>query len=187
MDRLIALSADRQVIIFTHRLGLLGLLTDKADALTTIHIRREPWGTGEPGEIPLDAKRPDRALADLKSRRVTRARNVLNEEGNEAYYPLGKGICSDLRILVERLVEFELLADVVQRHRRAVHTDGKIHKLARIRSADCELIDAMMSKYSCFEHSQSIEAPVQLPSPDEISADIDQLLAWHAEFTQRAA
>jgi len=187
IDRLIALSADRQVIVFTHRLSLLGLLTDKADALTTIHIRREPWGTGEPGEIPLDAKKPERALSDLRGRRVARARNVLNDEGHEAYYPLGKGICSDLRILVERLVEFVLLADVVQRHRRAVHTDGKIHKLARIRSADCALIEAMMSKYSCFEHSQSNEAPVQLPSPDEISADIDQLLAWHAEFTQRAA
>lgn len=185
VDRLVTLSASRQVIVFTHRLSLLGLITEKAEDLATIHIRREPWGTGEPGEIPLAAKKPEGALKDLKERRLTRARRTLNDDGNEAYYPLAKAICSDLRILAERLVEFVLLADVVQRHRRAVNTLGKIHQLAKITAADCALIDEMMTKYSRYEHSQSNEAPVEVPGPDEIAADIDRLLTWHAEFKGR--
>lgn len=186
IDRLIALSTSRQVVIFTHRLSLLGIITDKAETLHAIYITREPWGTGQPGEIPLDAKRPDRALADLKNRRLARARNVLGVEGNEAYYPLAKAICSDYRILVERLIEFVLLADVVQRHRRAMKTLGNIHLLARIRQEDCALLDEMMTKYSRYEHSQPNEAPVQPPTPDEIAADIDRLLGWHQEFSNRA-
>lgn len=36
------------------------------------------------------------------------------------------------------------------------------------------------------EHSQSSEAPVELPEPDELKADIERLIAWHSEFTKRA-
>jgi energy-coupling factor transporter ATP-binding protein EcfA2 len=67
IDRLIRLSQDRQVIVFTHRLSLLGIISEKAgDGLATVHIRREPWGTGQPGDVPLFGKRPDRALTALK-------------------------------------------------------------------------------------------------------------------------
>lgn len=187
IDRLIALSQSRQVIIFTHRLSMLGIISDKveADDLNSVHIRRETWGTGEPGQLPLFGKRPDRALNGLRDDRLARARRTLNEQGHEAYYPLGKAICSDIRILTERIVELVLLADVIQRHRRAVNTMGKIQQLAKITIADCTLIDSIMSKYSAFEHSQPNEAPVELPEPDEISADINRVIAWHTEFNSR--
>lgn len=186
IDRLIALSETRQVIVFTHRLSLLGIISDKAAAsLHTVHIRRETWGTGQPGEVPLYGKRPDAALNDLKIGRLARARNALDTEGADAYYPLAKAICSDLRILAERIVEFVFLADVVQRHRRAVNTQGKIHQLAKIRTSDCDLIDEIMTKYSCFEHSQPTETPIGLPQPDELATDLDRLLSWHSEFKTR--
>lgn len=185
IDRLIALSVSRQVIVLTHRLSLLGLITDKAAAPHVINIRREPWGTGQPGDVPIFGKRPDSALTDLKNSRLVRARNTLNTEGAEAYYPLAKAICSDFRILLERIVELALLADVVQRHRRAVNTQGKIQQLAKIRAGDCDLVDGFMSKYSRYEHSQSSEAPVEPPQPEELEADIDCLIAWHAEFRAR--
>jgi ABC-type uncharacterized transport system ATPase subunit len=185
IDRLIAISEARQVIVFTHRLSFLGIISGKATNLHDVNIRREPWGTGEPGEVPIFGKRPERALNHLKNDRLARARTSLEAEGAEAYYPLAKAICSDFRILTERIVELVFLADVVQRHRRAVNTQGKIHQLAKIRVEDCDLVDALMTKYSCYEHSQSSEAPVELPSPDEIATDIDNLLDWHAEFTKR--
>lgn len=186
IDRLIALSGTRQVIVFTHRLSLLGIISDKAANIHTVHIRREAWGTGQPGEVPLYGKRPEAALIDLKNGRLVRARNALNAEGADSYYPLAKSICSDVRILTERIVEFVFLADVVQRHRRAVNTQGKIHQLAKIRTSDCDFIDEMMTKYSCFEHSQPPETPVELPQPDELTADLDRLLSWHSEFKTRA-
>ena len=43
-----------------------------------------------------------------------------------------------------------------------------------------------MTKYSCFEHSQSSEAPVEVPAPDELRADIQRLIDWHNEFTKRS-
>lgn len=189
IDRLIALSANRQVIVFTHRLSLLGLVTDKTDAedLTAINIRREDWGTGQPGELPLYGKNPESALNSLKNSRVGQARNVLRSEGHDAYYPLAKAICSDLRVTLERLIENTLLSDVIQRHRRSLKTLNKIQRLALINANDCTFIEAMMTKYSRFEHSQTAEAPVQLPTPEEFTTDLDELLTWNREFMRRHA
>lgn len=184
IDRLIELSTDRQVIILTHRLSLLGILDDKAEPKITT-IRHEVWGSGQPGEIPIFGKKPDRALKDLKNDRLGKARTALTTQGQDAYYPLAKAICSDIRILVERIVELVLLADVIQRHRRAVNTQGKIQNLAKISAADCALVDKFMSRYSKYEHSQSAEAPVELPTPDELTGDLDELISWLDEFKGR--
>ncbi len=61
---------------------------------------------------------------------------------------------TDMRILVERMVEDTLLNKVVCRFRRAVHTQKKIASLAKIKPEDCQLIDEFMTKYSRYEHSQ---------------------------------
>lgn len=186
IERLVQLSESRQVIVFTHRLSFMGLIGEKARDVASVHIRQESWGAGETGDVPLYGKRPDSALKDLNNTRLSKARNTLQMEGGEAYYPLGKAICSDFRILLERMVEFVLLADVIQRHRRDVTTKGKIKNLAKIIPSDCELIEELMSKYSRYEHSQSNEAPVEIPSPDELGEDITRLLTWHGEFTNRS-
>ena len=186
IDRLVQLSETRQIIVFTHRLSFMGLIGEKADDMTCVHIRQEPWGAGETGDVPLYGKKPDPALNHLLNTRLAQARNAHQEQGWDMYYPLGKSICSDFRILLERVVEFVMLADVVQRHRREVHTKNKIQHLAKINSTDCELIADLMTKYSCFEHSQSNEAPVEVPEPDELKADIQRLIDWQNEFTRRS-
>ncbi len=186
IDRLVQLSETRQIIVFTHRFSFMGLIGEKADDMTCVHIRQESWGAGETGDVPLYGKKPEAALKDLANVRVPQARNVFQLQGSDAYYPLGKAICSDFRILLERIVEFVLLADVVQRHRRAVNTLGKIQNLAKITMTDCALIEQLMTKYSSYEHSQSSEAPVELPEPDELKNDIELLIGWHNEFTKRS-
>lgn len=78
--RLIELSQERQVLVFTHRLSFLGIMSDKAgDALNCISIRREDWGTGEVGQVPIYGKNPKGALNTLKQERVRIAENMLNE------------------------------------------------------------------------------------------------------------
>ena len=151
-----------------------------------VFLRREHWGTGEPGDVPLFGKKPDKALKALKNDRLVRANKILESDGSDVYYPLGKAICSDFRILMERVIEVVFLADVVQRHRRAIKTMGKVAELAKITNADCQLVDKMMTKYSCHEYSQSNEAPVDLPTPDELGCDIQEVLDWHAEFSKRS-
>lgn len=186
VNRLVALSLDRQVIVFTHRLSLLTLLQDYAKKLNIdpeiVCIRNEIWGTGEPGDLPLYAKKPEKSLNDLINTRLPKARKQMESEGWQNYEPEAKAICSDFRILLERMIENELLADVVQRFRRAINTVGKIEKLSKIKEDDCKFFDDLMTKYSRYEHSQSIEAPVPVPPPEELQEDLEALKKWREEF-----
>lgn len=184
IERLVHLSNDRQVIIFTHRLSFLSLITEMGTP-HCIHIRREPWGTGEPGEIPIFGKQPIKAIKHLKNERLQQAKKIYSTDGFELYYPLAKSLCSDIRILVERIVELDFLADVIQRHRRAVHTLNKVDQLAKIIPEDCTFIEKLMTDYSGFEHSQSLEFPVEVPTPDEIESTLDSIIKWHTEFKNR--
>lgn len=184
IDRLIELSRDRQVLVFTHRLSFLGIISDKARC-KQVNIRQEPWGSGEVGEIPIFGKKPEKALNHLKESRLVTAKNLYTAHGSEVYYPLAKAICSDFRILLERIIELYFLSDVVQRHRRAINTLGKVENLAKITEDDCSLIDTYMTKYSIYEHSQSSESPTTMPEPDELETDIDAVLDWYNEFKRR--
>lgn len=188
--KLISLSKTRQVIVFTHRLSLLGLLQDygKKDGITPeiSSIRRESWGLGEPGETPIFAKKPGSALNCLLNERLSKAEKVYDSEGVSQYELIAKGICSDFRILLERIVEADLLAGVVQRFSRAVNTLGKIEKLANITKQDCQTIEELMTKYSIYEHSQPNEAPVPLPLPEELKMDLKSLISWREDFVSRS-
>ena len=189
VKRIAKLSLTRQVIVFTHRLSFVTLLEEAAKKAgiesNVTWLKAESWGTGEPGETPLFAKKPDRALNHLMNDRLSRARKILDEFGREEYDVLAKSICSDFRILIERFIENDLLGDVVQRFRREVNTKGKIHNLARISVEDCRLFEDFMTKYSSYEHSQSYETPIMLPDPDELKADMDCLKAWLDDFKIR--
>jgi energy-coupling factor transporter ATP-binding protein EcfA2 len=191
IKRIARLSLSRQVIIFTHRLSFLTLLEEAASDLGIEYdvtwLRSESWGTGEPGETPVFAKKPDKALNLLLNERLSRARKILEEHGRIEYDLLAKGICSDFRILIERLIENDLLSDVVQRFRRSVNTMGKIHKLAHISVDDCKMFEEFMTKYSTYEHSQSYETPVMLPEPDELKEDMETIKNWLKEFKTRTS
>ena len=178
------MSADRQVIVFTHRLSFLGILCDKSNP-DVVCIRSGSWGTGEPVDIPMFGIKPDKALKKLRDERLPQAERLFLEQGSGAYYPLAKSICTDFRILVEKLVEFVLLADVVQRHRRDIKTKGEIYHLCKIRKTDCAVVDNFMTKYSQYEHSQSFESPVDVPEPESIRNDIENLLKWYDEYKNR--
>jgi len=190
VQRLVRLAADRQVIVFTHRISLLVLLQDygkKEDRDPKVTcVRSEAWGTGEPGDTPLFAKKPEKALNTLLNESLTKARNTLHKEGQSSYSLIAKAICSDFRIVLERMIEADLLADVVQRFRRAITTQGKLEKLPKITPEDCRLFDELMTKYSRYEHSQPNEAPVVLPDPDELKADLESLRDWRTSFIARA-
>ena len=42
-----------------------------------------------------------------------------------------------------------------------------------------------MTRYSCYEHSQPSETPIEIPQPTEIEKDVDNLLKWLTEFNSR--
>ena len=189
IERLIELSKNRQVIVFTHRLSFLGIIDDKAERTgvtpNIIHISCEPWGTGNPGDVPIYGQKTKEALNKLKIERLPQAKKVFESKGSEAYYPLCKAICSDFRIILERIVENILLSGIVLRHRRDVQTKNKLIKLLVIEKSDCDNIDGLMTKYSFHEHSQPPEAPVFIPEPIELDTDLANLIKWHEEFQRK--
>lgn len=189
VNRLLSLSQKRQVIVFTHRLSLLVLLEEKAKAQGVnahrICLSEERWGAGEPQDPPLQFRTPDNALNALLGEWLPRARKELLAAGRDKYEILAKALCSEIRILLERFIENDLLADVVKRFRRAINTQGKLKYVARVTPEDCELFDGLMTQYSRYEHSQPDELPIKLPEPEEIEEDLRRLKAWYDEFKSR--
>lgn len=189
VERLVELSKSKQVIVFTHRISLVTLIEELAKkhniGTNVISLRKELWGAGEPNETPINVKNPEAALNSLINDRLSRANKILNEFGQAEYDSIAKAICSDFRIIIERFVENKLLCDIVQRFRRAINTLGKLEKIPLITVDDCKLFDELMTKYSKYEHSQSIDLPVFPPSIEELRCDMEKLKKWYEDFKKR--
>ena len=189
VQRLVQLAQNRQVIVFTHRLSLLGLLKEYAEkedvGVQVVQLRKQPWGAGEPGSVAIENMEAVKALTKELPVRLASAEQLLQSDGVEAYNIQAQSICSETRKVIERLVEEVLLHNIVIRHRRQIKTGQKLHKLARIELEDCNLIDEMMSKFSRYEHSQSGEAPVPPPLPSELRADIQRMIDWKTKYLAR--
>ncbi|PMR67097.1 AAA family ATPase [Halomonas heilongjiangensis] len=190
VQRLIELSEDKQVIVFTHRLSLLGTIKHFAEKksikIDVVSIRSAGWGTGEPAPIPLSQSDIKSALNTLMNQRYQDAKKASENGEFEHAEILLKSMCSDFRTLVERSIENDLLCGVVQRFQRPVHT-LKIKDLVKLKDTDCNLLDSLMTKYSGFEHSQPAESPLELPEPGDLMADMTSLKSWREEYVKRLA
>lgn len=188
VQRLIELSQDKQVIVFTHRLSLLGTIRHFADntplRLNVLSIRSVEWGTGEPAPIPISQSDIKAALNILMNQRIQDVKRNGENGEYEIAEILMKSICSDFRILLERSIENDLLCGVVQRYQRPVKS-LKLKELGRLQVKDCDFLDGLMTKYSAFEHSQPDESPVELPNSDELLADMTALKTWREEYAKR--
>ncbi|MDR5826247.1 AAA family ATPase [Caballeronia sp. LP006] len=200
VKRLVDLSHERQVIIFTHRLSLVAQveslvkkIQDKAFLakqptpieLNSLSLRRLGKTVGLIADINIRDAKPDKALNRIRNESLKQLRKLHDEADVAGYDEKVKGICSDVRILVEKCVETILLNDVLIRFRRSITTQNKIGKLAKIKADDCALIDDLMTRYSVFEHSQSTELPAECPDVDVLEKDVDVMIAWIKEFTER--
>lgn len=198
VERLVTLAATRQVIIFTHRLSLVALVeavTDKWSKMpemptvtpTVTSLRRMDKCAGIVAPQNARDVKPEKAVRGLMDNTLKRLRKLQVEADVESYEIHAKSACSDFRIIVERTVEFILLADVIIRFRRAINTQNKLHKIAKVTSADCVFIDDLMTRYSVFEHSQSDELPSNPLELDVFEADVTALNDWLKEFVARDA
>ncbi|MDI9335657.1 MAG: AAA family ATPase [Gammaproteobacteria bacterium] len=187
VERLVELSRDKQVIVFTHRLSLLGTIQDSAKKkeidLDVLSIRSADWGTGEPASIPIAQKDIKSALNTLINQCQDAKKDCKNGEFESVDFRR-KSMCSDFRIVVERAIENDLLCGVVQRFQRPIHT-LKLRELAKLTPTDCDFLDSLMTKYSKFAHSQPSEQPVDLPKLDEILEDMKLLKEWREEYQKK--
>ncbi|CAE6848569.1 AAA family ATPase [Xanthomonas arboricola] len=202
-NRLLQLAKSRQVLVFTHRTSLLVALEDAADKFgkdpnhpskewKSLHFNKR-WianfngACGElEGESVSNAPSTADAIKALENS-IYDARKTGEDDGANAYKAIATGLCRDVRILLERMVEEDLLNKVVLRQRRSVTTDNRLAVLPNITLQDCQRFDELMTKYSTLVHSQSSENPADLPDADEIKTDVEGLKAWRTEFKKRPA
>lgn len=191
--RLAALAQTRQVLVFTHRLSLYGAMEDvarkvgdkwKDQHLSQLCIEAYSGAAGHPVAQSVWSAKTESAN-NILLERLNLAKRAGDVAGGEAYRAQAQGICSDFRKLLERTVEDDLLFAVVKRHRRSVSTDNKLSALSLIEPEDCQFIDGLMTKYSCYEHSQSQEVPVFIAEEPELRADIEALKQWRKDFVTR--
>jgi energy-coupling factor transporter ATP-binding protein EcfA2 len=187
-ERLAKLARERQVLVMTHRLSLYGAMKEVAkDAEVDLRQHCIESFDGIAGH-PVDQaawQAKTKAANNILLDRLVEAVRVGEVNGSEAYRNLAQGICSDFRKLLERTVEEDLLNEIVLRHRRSVTTDNRMGNLPSITLDDCEFIDCLMGKYSCYVHSQSQEAPVFIPEGPELRQDLVALKEWRDGWRQR--
>ncbi len=185
-QRLAKLSQSRQVVVFTHRLSLVGLLEKygaKCNIKPTIRFLSS-YRIGDITDQPIEFKRTDKAVNNLLGERLAAAKNAFGKS-DVAYEIEAKALCHDIRILIERIVEIDLLNEIIKRFSQEVNTKGRIHFIANITEADCTFIDDYMTKYSIYEHSQPEEAPVVFPTPGEIESDLMDIRDFIAAIRER--
>jgi energy-coupling factor transporter ATP-binding protein EcfA2 len=189
VKRIVELSKARQVIVFTHRLSFLSLLNDEANSQSVktknVTILSEYWGKGQPSRPLMDSQKPLAALNTLLDQRLTSAVKILQTIGTTEYLPISKSICSDFRITLERIIENDLLNQIVLRYRRGIQTKNRLHTLVKINQNDINLLDGMMSKYSIYEHSQSAVLPTKPIDPNDLKKDLEDVRDWILEFKKR--
>jgi energy-coupling factor transporter ATP-binding protein EcfA2 len=188
VKRLAELTKFRQVIVFTHRLSLCSMIEEelKKGKIESkfINLKRDSRGSGVPTAPPFITQSPLKAINSLLNDRIATARKIDNQD-YELYELVVGGICKQVRIVTEHIIETNLLNQVVKRYRRSITTQNRMHTLALITADDCKYLDEVMTKFSVYEHSQPDESPATIPELIEIEEDIKLLKSWLENFLER--
>lgn len=185
--RLVDETSERQVVVFTHDLVFVNDLRDMAEqkgvTTKTVTLNRGPAGAGiiEDGVSWIAAKVPERIDTLEKEARAARALYEMQDE--DRYRDAVVRIYSRLRASWERAIEDVGFAGVVHRHRDYIATQN-LRKVTVLTEADCAVLEAGFQKCCDFTdaHDPSRGRDGEVPPPNEIFQDIDQLKKWVDEI-----
>lgn len=196
--RLVRLSTDRQVIVFTHRLHFAHLLEhchtefNAAAALsnnpvraTITHIELRNSPLGQPAS-PNYLQRITmlKALNEMIGQDCAKIRKFQKEGEYDIADNMLQALASKFRNLIEQGIERELLSGIVSRFDYRVFSQ-KLPYLFALTAEDVALFHKMMSKYSCYDHSHSIEASAPTPNVDDLEKDLDKMRTWAKDYKNR--
>ena len=197
--RLIELSMERQVIVFTHRLAFAQLLESAASDFNAasaiagdtsraqirhIELRNSPLGHPSMPNY-VDSMKLDKAVNKLLDEDVRIIKGYFANGNYDAADAKTRALCTTFRNVIEYGVEQNLLSGVVSRFSRNVST-LKIPCLNAITQEDISLFDSMMTKYSYYDHSHSIETPLPPPDIADVEADLIRMRDWAKAFAKRS-
>lgn len=180
IDRLVKVAEHRQVIVFTHRISMVVGINEVASnlgvAYNEISLLSSKTRKGVPADVSNMGGKVKSQLNNLINDNLSKLRKM--DEFSPEYKSLFHNTCQDFRNIVEKSVEDELLGGVVKRFRKEVQTKNRLAKLAEITTADCNLIDRLMTRYSYYDHSMSDETPLLELTIDELESDLIELKNW---------
>lgn len=196
--RLVNLSSERQVIVFTHRLAFAQLLNEEFNeynkgaldveeknslTIKNIELRKDPLGQPCAPNF-VKAISLNSAMCEFLKNDISKIKKAQQNGEYDVVDFMIKALCSSFRSVIEQGIGQDLLCGIVSRFSRNVST-LKVPMLMAITKEDIELFHKMMSKYSCYEHSQSIETPNSLPDIKSIEADVIVMRDWATEYRKR--
>lgn len=176
--RLVEASQRRQVIVFTHRISVVVGISEKIkdkDMFHELSLKATRDRKGIPGQPDVNVSKSDKVLNTLINDNLSKLKKM--DELSEEYSREKHYICQQFRNCVEKSVEEFLIGEVVMRFRKDVQT-RRIKYLHTITQEDCDTVDAMMTKYSAYDHSMSSETPLIEFDISEIEEDMNKFSQW---------
>jgi len=186
-NKIVQMSANRQIIVWTHDLFFLRLLIDthKKDTDTDYHVIGIDSFNGISGvvtdEIPY--------LAKNVQERIDSIRKILSEHDGLAITD-GSGRQQKIdsaqkrvRMLLERSVEEVLSNKAYERFNKNVNVKrGNLSSYIVTEKSDVDFLLAMYSKYSVPIHDGGVYTIPALPERVEIGQDIQEYVTWRTGF-----
>lgn len=181
--RLVELSADHQVIVFTHNVWFVAELLDKVDKTKCQYL-----------EVDTDGKFNGIVVADANPRydtpkNIAAKINKLLSASRPSDPVVAEALARDgyglIRSWIEAFVEQELLQNVSQRFRDNIML-GNLGKIKGDQIANAHsVVDPIYDKASGFikGHAQASEQSNVKPSLDDLKSDFEKLTELRKQFT----
>ncbi|AJH14814.1 AAA family ATPase [Myroides profundi] len=188
--KIVQLSQNRQIVVFTHDLSFLRLLIDTHKTVTTtdctvIGIDKYNGITGVvTDEIPFLAKNVQERVDSIR-RILAEHDTLLITDGHGREIKLDSAR-KRFRMLLERSVEEILSNKTYERFNKNINLKkGNLSSYIVTEQADVDFLLNLFSKYSVTEHDGGITTITQLPNKTEIEQDIRNYSAWKDSFRQK--
>ncbi|MFA5300625.1 MAG: AAA family ATPase, partial [Lutibacter sp.] len=183
-QRLVQISAFKQVIIFTHDISFFAKLTHYAENTSNISVTKttmrrigDTIGIVKP-ELPWVAQKVKDRIGYLRNALV-RLKKLEKEGSEEEYNMQVKGWYGLLREAWERCVEERLFKGTIERFSGEVHT--KPLKNIEITPELVSMIDEGMTQSSNWVHDQAMGLNPPIPDSSKAEEDLDLLF----EFSEK--
>lgn len=188
--KIVQLSQNRQIIVFTHDLSFLRVLIDShktttASECTVIGIDNYNGISGVvTDEIPFLAKNVQERVDSIK--RILREHDsleIIDAHGRETKLDSAR---KRFRMLIERSVEEVLSNKTYERFKRNIHLKkGNLSSYIVTEQIDIDFLLNLYSKYSVTEHDGATATIPLLPNKTEIEQDITNYITWKNSFKSK--
>lgn len=196
--RLIQLSMERQVVVFTHRLAFAQLLhqsvseynaeasrAGKPNRAQIKHIELRNSPLGQPTEPTyLQRIKMASALKNMINSDIAQVKRLQKDGDYGTADHMIQSLAARFRNLIEQGIEHELLVGIISRFDYRILSQ-KLPYLFALTAQDIALFHKMMTQYSCYDHSQSIETNVSLPNINDLETDMETMLGWTEDYKKR--